>query len=112
MIDHSGCDHPRSSSARAKCRRSRAAGEEGGGARELGDSRATPKRSWGGKAHHDPDRERNTGQVPKDKANECHICHVERIVARGTDPLTGILVFVGERCSYMVERQDDFALVE
>jgi hypothetical protein len=63
---------------------------------------------WGGKAHHDPDRPRNTGQVPRDKDKQCDICGVERIVAKGTDPLRNILIFVGERCAYMVERQDDF----
>ena len=114
MISHSECDHPSTPSARAKCRRARATGVGGREVREggtKGSSRTTPKKEWGGKAHHDPDRERNTGQVPKDKANECHSCHVERILARGTDPLTGILLFVGERCMWKVESQPDFALL-
>jgi hypothetical protein len=114
MISHSECDHPKTPSARAKCRRlrSRDGGAGGEGAvREKGGSRATPKSEWGGKAHHDPDRERNTGQVPRDRHLQCDICGVERIMVKGTDPLTGILIYVGERCSYMVERQPDFEVL-
>jgi hypothetical protein len=108
MIDHSGCDHPATSGARAKCRRAR-----GGGAtpKESTGKRATPK-TWGGKAHHDPDRPRNTGTTPRDRDKQCMVCTVERICCKGTDPLTGQLLYLGERCMYRIERSEDFVEVE
>lgn len=109
MISHADCDHPSTSSARAACRRRRA--RAGGETTTSNSSPASVKTKWGGKSHHDPDRERNTGQVPRDREAECHSCHVERILARGTDPITGILLFVGERCMWKVENQPDFQVL-
>ncbi len=111
MINHSNCDHPSTSGARAKCRRAKAgstptkenAPSEGG---------ATPKEVFFGKAHHDPNRERNRGTTPRDKDKQCHICGVERIEFRGTDPITGILLFVGERCVYRIQRAADLQEVQ
>lgn len=57
------------------------------------------------------DKDDSYGQTPRDKDKECHVCGVERIEFRGTDPLTGLLLYVGERCSYMVKRSDDFVAV-
>lgn len=91
MINHSNCDHPSTSSARARCRR-----QANGGT-----TKATPKEldftgSGGAKA-----------QTPGRRDLECDNCGVERIAYRGTDPLTGVLRFVGERCYYTVKRSPD-----
>jgi len=94
MIDHTNCDHPRTSSARAKCRR---AHRNGDGA----PTTATPKDidfgSGGG----------TSGSTPRDKDKQCDVCGVERIELRGTDPLTGVILHVGAKCSYMLMRADD-----
>jgi hypothetical protein len=110
MIDHSNCDHPSTSSARAKCRRARASGKESTSNGEKREG-ATPKTVFFGKAHHDPNRERNRGTTPRDKFNQCHICGIEKIEFSGTDPVSGILLFVGERCTYRIENEPDFKAV-
>jgi hypothetical protein len=94
MIDHTNCDHPRTSGARAKCRRAAAGGD-------------APKTKVMGKKTRDPKDDDNYGQVPRDRHLECDNCGVERIAYRGTDPLTGILRFVGNRCLYTIARSDD-----
>ena len=97
MIDHTNCDHPRTSSARAKCRRARA----GGG--EPRQKRASSKEvDFSGSGGASP-------QTPRDKGDECHVCGVERIEFRGTDAFTKLLVLVGEKCAWRVKRSDDFA---
>lgn len=115
MISHTGCDHERTPGARAKCRRTRSKGETLPWPQpplySLGPPPKVREVKWGGKAHHDPDRERNQGTTPRDRDKQCDICGVEKILVRGTDPLRGILIFVGERCSYMVERSDDFQVL-
>lgn len=40
------------------------------------------------------------------------VCTVERICCKGTDPLTGQLLYLGERCMYRIERSEDFVEVE
>jgi hypothetical protein len=93
MINHTNCDHPSTSGARAKCRR-QAAGDD------------SPKRKVMGKSEA-KDKDDNYGQVPRDKWLECDNCGVERIAYKGTDPLTGILRYVGERCRYTIARSAD-----
>lgn len=121
MINHTDCDHPSTSGARAKCRRARSEGKvvvttlgphcddctHESCTRLRPKAGATPK--YIGKAHHDPDRPRNQGTTPRDKDKQCMNCGVERIEFKGTDPFTGMLLFVGERCTYKVENSDDFA---
>ena len=95
-IDHSKCDHPRTSKGRAWCRRQR----EGG---------ATPKTvdmSKAGSSRVDPPK------TPRDKDQECMVCGVERYEYRGSDPLNGILLYVGEKCKYMVQRARDFQVYD
>lgn len=94
MIDHSQCDHPRTSSARAKCRR-------GGGS-------STPKKA----SPKDVDFSGSGGaqsQTPGWKADECHVCGVERSEFQGTDAFTGLFVLVGEKCAWRVKRSDNFS---
>ena len=104
MIDHTNCDHPRTSSARARCRRLHTNGEEGAQRKKMGATPREPGSGGDGK----PD---NYGQTPRDKADECHKCGVERIAYRGTDSLTGILLYVGERCLYHIKNADDLKVV-
>lgn len=99
MIDHSKCDHPRTSSARARCRRAQSG--------EPVKKRATP-REVGGGGNGAPD---NYGQTPRDKADECHKCGVEKIEFRGTDPVSGILLYVGPKCAWYIRRSEDFKVV-
>jgi hypothetical protein len=42
-------------------------------------------------------------QTPSNPALCCDNCGVERIAYKGTDMLTGILKFVGEKCYYIVK---------
>lgn len=95
MIDHSQCDHPRTSSARAKCRR-------GGG--------STPRKKASEK---EVDFSKGSGgaqaQTPGWKSDECHVCGVERMEFQGTDSFTGLFVLVGERCAWRIKRSEDFA---
>lgn len=98
-MDHSQCAHPRTSSARAKCRR----GQIGFSAPLY--SLGPPPRVSKGKAVKDEDD--NYGQVPRERWMECDNCGVERIDRRGTDPLTGVLRFVGPKCAYTLKQADD-----
>ena len=89
MINHSNCDHPSTKSARAKCRRYlNADGVE--------FTRSATMRGGGLK-----------GQVPRDKDKTCDNCGVERITLRGTDPMNGVLRYVGEKCSYILKQAAD-----
>lgn len=95
MIDHTNCDHPSTSGARAKCRRARAAGGV-----HTEDGQATPK---------DVDFSKSGGggkkaQTPRDRDKQCDVCGVERIAYRGLDVISGVVLYVGERCYYMVKR--------
>lgn len=98
MIDHSQCEHPRTSGARAKCRRANGNYKEDG---------STPKQKRVAKV----DGDDNYGQTPRDKGDECHTCGVERIEFYGRDAFTGLPVFVGERCAWRVKRSQDFRAV-
>lgn len=91
MIDHSNCDHPATSSARAKCRRAH---------RNGGEVKTKSRDTRRG----DP-----TGRpaTPNDKADACDICGVERIVAKGTPPLEKRLLFVGAKCAYYLNDAPD-----
>lgn len=104
MIDHSDCDHPSTSSARAKCRRARADGrefQEGGQTQEAGPRTPTAPTQ----------RERNRGTTPRDKDKQCDVCGVERILYRGTDPLSGVMLTVGDRCLYYIQRSKDLQVL-
>lgn len=96
MINHSNCDHPSTSSARAKCRR---------GAK--GDTPATPKVV-------DMRDGTPTGRpkTPRDRENQCDNCGVERVTLRGTDPVDGIMKFVGDKCEYIVRHATDITPVD
>lgn len=52
------------------------------------------------------------GQTPRDRDKECVNCGVERITMRGTDPITGLLLYVGDKCSYMVRRSPDITPID
>lgn len=96
MIDHSKCDHERTSSARARCRR-------GGSDAPKRERKAATPRTVG------VDDDDNYGQTPAWKADECHVCGVERSEFKGTDAFTNLFVLVGPRCAWRVKRSDDFA---
>jgi len=100
MISHKDCDHLSTPGARAKCRRAK------GGAtpKEVDLSKANRSRAK------DPDD--NYGQVPRDRDKQCMNCGVEKIAWKGTDPLSNLLLFVGERCEYIVRRSLDKAPAE
>lgn len=97
MINHSDCDHPRTSSARARCRRQKAGG----------DSKPTRQRAA---PQTEKDEESSYGQVPRDRHMQCDVCGVERIAYKGLDVLTGVTLYVGEKCYYMVKRDPDGAI--
>ena len=105
MISHKTCDHPSTPGARAKCRRAQGAGKpktEWHPPLVLPEKRASVK---------DVDFEDRYGQTPRDRDKQCMVCGVERIAYRGTDPVSNLLLFVGERCRYMVKRANDYAEV-
>lgn len=102
MINHSNCDHPSTSGARAKCRRAQASGEAGPKRKRMG---ATPREV----GTRDDD---NYCQTPNRKDMECHVCGVERITWQGTDPLNHILRFVGDKCRYLIQDAEDLQAVE
>lgn len=115
MIDHSQCDHPSTSGARAKCRRARRQDGFHPPLYSLGPpprQTASKKEVWFGFAHHDPDRERNRGTTPRDKDRQCVVCGIELIQFRGTDPVSGILLYVGERCYWRVKNAPDLQMIE
>ena len=105
MINHSKCDHPSTSGARAKCRRA------------SGD--ATPKKvdfsqvgdAPVGRRRKGQDPDDNYGQTPGRKEDECHRCGVERIEWRGTCATTGMMLFVGPRCKWYIASADDLTPV-
>ena len=47
--------------------------------------------------------------TPGWKADECHICGVEKSEFQGTDAWTNLFVLVGVKCAWRVKRSDDFA---
>jgi hypothetical protein len=54
----------------------------------------------------------NHGTTPRDLDKQCMNCGVEKVVMRGTDPMTGILMYVGLRCEYLIRHALDIAPVE
>lgn len=102
-INHSDCDHPRTPSARAKCRRQRA-----GGAPRLATEKVVDFSTTGTR----PPRDDAYGQSPRDRDKECMICGLERIAWRGTEGATGRLLYVGDKCRYYVARAADFKPAE
>jgi hypothetical protein len=42
---------------------------------------------------------------------QCDICGVEKILYRGTDPLSGLMLTVGDRCLYYIQRSDDLVVL-
>lgn len=97
MIDHSHCDHPRTPSGRAKCRRANGV--------------STPKAKRGAKIHYlaldDADEIR-----PADKARCCYNCGIRIIEWKGTIPLTGQYVFTCEKCKYLIVNATDLQAME
>lgn len=118
MIDHSNCDHPRTPSGRAKCRR----GQDGSTpTRTRGKRSAREAVPWSGPLC--PDEtcvhgscyriryglpEDNYGQTPGRREDECHICHVEKIEFIGKDAWSGRTYMVGEKCAWRVKRSPEF----
>lgn len=99
MISHKDCDHPATSKDRARCRKARAGG-------------ATPKKvDFSGVERRSKDDDKY-GQTPRDRDKQCMNCGIEKISWRGTDPLSGLLLFVGEKCEYIVRRSLDKAPAE
>lgn len=98
MINHSNCEHEATSAARAKCRRAIAGGTKSRPA----TSTDVDFRGSGAKK----------AQTPRDRDKQCMNCGVERIVMRGTDPITGILYYVGERCEYIVRHAPDITPID
>ena len=96
MIDHSKCEHPSTSGARAKCRRA-----QGGATPKEVDF--TPRKKKG----EDEEEEDRYGQTPRDKHMECVMCGVEKIQWKGTDPRTNLLLYVGSRCKHYIIASDD-----
>lgn len=98
MIDHSRCDHPSTSSARAKCRRAQARGDavpqNGAAVKEVDFSG-----SGGAKS-----------STPRDKDRACMVCGVEPFTARGRDVVNDTMLYVGDRCFYMIQRDPDLQL--
>jgi len=84
MIDHSNCDHDRTKTARARCRR------------------GVPPIT----------EDLNHGTTPRDLDKQCMNCGVEKIVMRGTDPVTGRMMFVGMRCEYLVRHATDLTPID
>jgi hypothetical protein len=88
MIDHSKCDHERTSKARAKCRRG-----------DTSTPRATPK---------EVDFSKGSGSkaptTPRDKDAACMICGVERWEYRGRDKVADSLLYVGTKCFYYIQQ--------
>jgi hypothetical protein len=99
MINHSDCDHERSSSARARCRR----GQSGGAPRKQRVS--TPKEDEG------PEYGVHKSRTPGFRGDECHVCSIERIVYGGTDAFTSLPVLVGENCKWRVKRSENFRVI-
>lgn len=95
MIDHTNCDHPRTSSARAKCRRAHRNGGE------------TPARKASKKDVDFGGGGGSKASTPRDRDMQCDVCGVERIELRGTDPLNGVILSVGAKCSYMLKQSHD-----
>jgi hypothetical protein len=93
MIDHTNCDHPRTSGARAKCRRAHRNG--GATPTDIDFTERAPREKAKPKG------------TPRDRDMQCDVCGVERIEIRGTDPLTGVILSVGEKCSYVLKIADD-----
>lgn len=52
------------------------------------------------------------GQTPRDRDKECDKCGVEKIEYRGTDMITGILIYVGEKCRWYIKDADDLTALE
>jgi hypothetical protein len=105
MIDHSECTHLSTPGARAKCRRARFKGEVLVGFQPplySLDARLSPKTTE--RSH---EKERNRGSTPKDRDKQCDVCGVERIKWRGVDILSGLVLYVGSRCFYMVKRDPE-----
>lgn len=94
MIDHTNCDHDRTSSARAKCRRAVKSG-------------STPRPSASPKEVNFGGSGGASAQTPRDRDMQCDVCGVERIELRGTDPLTNTIISVGAKCAYMLRQADD-----
>lgn len=110
MISHTTCDHPSTSGARAKCRRARAQGEVH--TEEVGFS--APLWSLGpppppGATPRVLEKERNRGTTPRDRDKQCDMCGIERIEVRGIHRWNGTMIFVGERCMYYLDPQEEMA---
>jgi hypothetical protein len=92
MIDHTTCDHPRTSGARAKCRRAHRNGDTAPATtKDVDFGRGSSKKA----------------STPRDRDMQCDICGVERIALRGTDPISGLILTVGDKCSYMLKQSAD-----
>lgn len=69
---------------------------------------ATPREVNFGKAEDDS----NYGQTPSRKEDECRVCGVERIAYRGTEPVSGMLLYVGDKCLWRIKNAEDLRPIE
>lgn len=78
-MNHSECPHPSTKNARAKCRKGVDATTEN----------------------------MNHGTTPRDRDRQCMNCGVEAVTLAGTDILNGMMLFVGDRCAYLIRHSPD-----
>lgn len=96
MIDHSRCDHERSSKARAKCRR---------------DNGATPRKSGATpRALNLPKDDEDVR--PKDRDRQCHNCHLRLIEWKGKDRVNDMLRYVCTKCKYILDPAQSISFME
>jgi len=112
MISHADCAHAPTPGERAKCRRARARGEvlEVGFSPPLYSLGPPPK---GATPKVIQEKERNRGKTPRDKSKQCHICGVEKIVAKGTHRLMpDLTLLVGEDCFYYLDPEQEIKAMD
>lgn len=95
-IDHTNCEHERTSKARAKCRRDLASGATTPKAGKASSKEVDFSGSGGAQ-----------GTTPRDRWNACDVCGVERAILKGTPKIEKRLLFVGEKCSYYLNTAED-----
>jgi hypothetical protein len=112
VISHADCAHASTPGERAKCRRRHAKGEaeEPGFHPPLYSLGPPPKQA---SVKTIPEKERNRGKTPRDKAKQCHICGVEKIVAKGTHRLMpDLTLLVGEDCFYYLDPDEKITAMD
>lgn len=96
MMSHTTCEHPSTPAARAKCRRAN-------GVSTPRTEGATPR-----VLRLRDDREEH----PADPARCCTVCKLRKIEWKGTDYITGILLYLCDKCKYHATLSGDLQEVE